>query len=113
MKPFDAYRSAARVAMTPRRAEHEALQRAAQALRAAKDDPTMLEDAVRVNRLLWSILITDAADPSNHLPDSVKANILALGNFVAKTLAMLPADPSPGRLDSIAVINSHLAMGLV
>ena len=113
MKPTGAYRAAALSSMTPRRADAEALHRAAQTLRNAKDDPSRLDEAIRFNRLLWSILITDVTDPKNPLPEPIKINLLRLGEFVVRTLTMLPADPSPVRLDSIADINIHLALGLM
>lgn len=68
---------------TERDTEYDAFSRITFSLRkaAAADDAIDVIRAVHKNSELWTILAHDLAQPTNGLPDEVKAGLLSLAQF--------------------------------
>jgi len=49
-----------------------------------QSDPIDRIKALNGNMRLWSLLTQDLANPGNQLPDTIKANYIALGRFVIR-----------------------------
>ena len=71
-----------------------------------------LDDALRYNRMLWTIFISTVTKAENPLPQAIRQNVANLGIFVMKhTLAIL-AEPKPEMISTLIDINRNLAAGL-
>lgn len=79
--------------------------------REANDRAAILA-AVRLNWRLWTIFQAELLDPNCMVPESVRANVLSLANFVDKHSVELVARPVPDKLDILISINRELAGGL-
>jgi flagellar protein FlaF len=76
--------------------------------RGARD----LDEALRYNRMLWTIFISTVTKAENPLPQAIRQNVANLGIFVIKhTLAIL-AEPKPEKITTLIEINRNLAAGL-
>ena len=71
-----------------------------------------LQEALDLNRKLWTIFVTDVCDESNPLPIEVKQNIVNLATFIFKQTFAVTAKPSPEALDTLININMNIARGL-
>ncbi|MBI3702893.1 MAG: flagellar biosynthesis regulator FlaF [Rhizobiales bacterium] len=72
-----------------------------------------LDDALRYNRMLWTIFISTVTKAENPLPKAIRQNVANLGIFVMKhTLAIL-AEPKPEMISTLIDINRNLAAGLI
>lgn len=71
-----------------------------------------LQEALDLNRKLWTIFITDVCDESNSLPVEIKQNIANLATFIFKQTFAIIAKPSPEALDTLININMNIARGL-
>lgn len=81
-----AYQQAAKRVESPRETEWRAFQQVTSALQQVLDEgalnvPAMLK-AVDDNRLLWSVLADDCAQPDNQLPEPLRAQIISLAIWV-------------------------------
>lgn len=71
-----------------------------------------LDEALRYNRMLWTIFISTVTKAENPLPKPIRQNVANLGIFVMKhTLAIL-AEPKPEMISPLIEINRNLAAGL-
>lgn len=66
-----------------------------------------LTKAVSDNRLLWMSVVSALKDPSNALPNDLKASIIAVGMAVQRELAAVKPD-----LPFLIGINEHIIAGL-
>jgi flagellar protein FlaF len=71
-----------------------------------------LDEALRYNRLLWTIFISTVTKSENPLPLTVRQNVANLGIFVMKHTIAILAEPKPEKLSALIDINRNLAAGL-
>jgi flagellar protein FlaF len=85
---IQAYQRAATRAESPREIEYRALGVVTAALIRVREtgrlDPGALAAAIHDNRRLWRIFAADCGDPSNALPQPVRARIISLALFVER-----------------------------
>lgn len=116
--PIDAYHSVEKEALTGRALEAAILSRAALRLRAVRDqwdsperDP-LLEEALRYNQRIWTLLQVELTNPENPLPKEIKENLLTLSSFIDKRTFETMAYPAADKLDALININHNIAAGL-
>lgn len=71
-----------------------------------------LNEALDLNRKLWTILVTGATEESNPLPLEIKQNIFNLAHFIFKHTFAVMAKPSAQSLEILISINMNIARGL-
>jgi len=71
-----------------------------------------LNEALDMNRKLWTILVTGATEENNPLPIEIKQNIFNLAHFIFKHTFAVMAKPSAQSLDILININMNIARGL-
>ena len=76
------------------------------------DRDTLLDEALRYNQRLWSLLQSELSQPDNPLPEKIRFDILRLSKFIDKRIYETMAFPSPEKLEMIIKINQNLAAGL-
>lgn len=112
--PYGAYQQVAAQASTGREAEAIALEKGAQLLMRAIENPgdkDMLDHALSINNRIWALLYDGATKEENPLPDELRAAVVSLYIFISKTsLKALAEDVSV--LRGIVNVNRHLAVGL-
>ena len=96
--------------------EARALVRTASRLNSIKEKwpvaTAELNEALDLNRKLWTILVTGATEESNPLPVEIKQNIFNLAHFIFKHTFAVMAKPSAQSLDILININMNIARGL-
>jgi flagellar protein FlaF len=112
------YESVVKSTLSGREIEAEVLTKAALKLKEcqthwdAADRTAKLDQALRHNQRIWSILQAELGKPDNPLPEAIKLNLLRLSAFVDKRIFEIMAYPSPEKLTIIININSNIAAGL-
>ncbi len=108
------YAAAARITMSPREIEANALVKAAARLQAAGDgtDADEFDASLAHNRKLWTIIAGSVSDSASLLPDDLKAQILTLANFIFNTTLGISGGPAPEKVVALVRINRELAAGL-
>lgn len=71
-----------------------------------------LNEALDLNRKLWTILVTGATEESTPLPVEIKQNIFNLAHFIFKHTFAVMAKPEAKSLDILININMNIARGL-
>jgi flagellar biosynthesis activator protein FlaF len=71
-----------------------------------------LDDALRYNRMLWTIFISAVTKAENPLPNAIRQNVANLGIFVMKHTLTILAEPKPEMISTLIDINRNLAAGL-
>ncbi|MBR4126655.1 MAG: flagellar biosynthesis regulator FlaF [Alphaproteobacteria bacterium] len=71
-----------------------------------------LNEALDLNRKLWTILVTGATEEANPLPIEIKQNIFNLAHFIFKHTFAVMAKPSAQSLEILININMNIARGL-
>lgn len=109
-----AYARPEAVARTPRSLEYDLLARTTQRLGAAwakrRDDFPGLATALDANVRLWTILAADVAEPTNELPQNLRAQLFYLYEFTAEhTRNVLSAGAS---VEVLIDINTAVMRGL-
>ncbi len=103
-------------AMPQNELEARALIRTASRLNGIKErwpvPPAELNEALDLNRKLWTILVTGATEESNPLPVEIKQNIFNLAHFIFKHTFAVMAKPEAKSLDILININMNIARGL-
>ena len=114
-----AYSKNAIQAADPRNLEARALMHTASKIQAVKDDwdalPNLrksLDEALTLNRRLWTILFTSCVADDNPLPVEIKSNIANLANFIFRHTIALSFEPRREGLDVLISINCNIAAGL-
>ncbi len=74
---------------------------------------SLLDQALRYNRKLWTIFLASATDKQNPLPAEIRQNVANLGLFVMNQTLATISDPRPEQLKSLININRELAAGLM
>lgn len=117
-KQLDAYRTGQNTNMSGREIEAAALIRCALLLSDcqknwdAPDRDEKLDEALRTNQIVWSILQSELVRDDNPLPVEIRQNILPLSIFLDYRIIQVMAGPAPEKLQIIIDINLNLAAGL-
>jgi flagellar protein FlaF len=111
------YKSVSEKIASPRATEADLLMQAALRLQRVRDgwEPNNsgdLNDALRYNRMLWTIFISTVTKTENPLPQAIRQNIANLGVFVMKHTMAILAEPKPEKISPLININRNLAAGL-
>ena len=111
------YKSVSDKVSSPRSTEADLLLDAALRLLKVQDNwetksPGDLNEALRYNRLLWTIFISTVTKSDNPLPQAIRQNVANLGIFVMKHTIGILAEPKPEKISSLIEINRNLAAGL-
>ena len=116
--PLQAYQSVDQATLPGREAEAVILTKAAQKLKACQNDWTSpdrdahLDEALRYNQLLWSILQGELSQDDNPLPKEIRLNLLRLSAFMDRRIIEVMAQPEAEKLDILIAINQNIAAGL-
>ena len=111
------YRSVAEKIASPRSTEADLLLEAAFRLQKVQGNwdargANELDDALRYNRMLWTIFISTVTKAENPLPKAIRQNVANLGIFVMKQTLAILAEPKPDMISTLIDINRNLAAGL-
>lgn len=71
-----------------------------------------LDDALRYNRILWTIFTSTVTKVENPLPQAIRQNVANLGIFVMKHTIAILVEPKPEKISTLIEINRNLAAGL-
>jgi flagellar protein FlaF len=113
-----AYRTVQKITSSGREIEALVLSRAALKLAEvqnnwnAPDRDELLDEALRYNQRIWSILQGELLKEDNPLPKELRADILSLSAFIDKRIFDVMALPDPTKLNVIININLNIAAGL-
>lgn len=116
---IETYKSVQKTGMSGREIEASVLTKAALMLKNCKDNwdasgrEAKLEEALKLNQMIWSIFEGEMVKEDNPLPKALRMDILALGTFIDKRIFDIMAFPSSEKLDAIIDINLNLAAGLM
>lgn len=111
------YKSVSEKISSPRSTEADLLLDAALRLLKIQDNwesksQSDLNEALRYNRLLWTIFISTVTKSDNPLPRAIRQNVANLGIFVMKHTIAILAEPKPEKISPLIEINRNLAAGL-
>ncbi len=115
---LEAYKTTQKLYMTGREIEAAALIQAAFKIKEcqknwnAADRDVQLNEALRNNQTVWSILQGELIKEDNLLPRQIKEDILSLSLFVDKRIFEVMAYPVPEKLNILIDINLNIAAGL-
>lgn len=113
-----AYKNAQQTTMSGREIEAAALTKTALKLKEcqrnweAVDRNIQLNEALRINQIIWSIFQSELTSKDNPLSKQLKENILNLSLFIDRQIIEVMAFPSPEKLDILIDINMNIASGL-
>ena len=111
------YKSVARQTSSPRELEATLLLQAAARLQSVHDtwdeNRTQLDDALRFNRKLWSVFLSEITDSRHPMPKALRQNVANLGLFVMNHTLAVISSPRPEKLNSLISINREIAAGLL
>jgi len=116
--PFETYQSIERKTATGRELEAGVLTKAAQMLRQcqrdwnAADRNVRLEQALKNNQRIWTVLQVELGRNDNPMPAPIKHNLILLSVFVDKRTFEVLAFPTPEKLNILIDINTNIAAGL-
>jgi len=115
---LNAYKRTAAVTSSGRDLEANVFTKAAQHLRdcqakwGEEGHGERLDNALRLNQRIWTIIQSELANDDNPLPIQVRNGILNLSLFVDRRIVEIMATPAPEKLDIIIRININVAEGL-
>jgi flagellar protein FlaF len=110
-----AYDSAVREVLSGRELEGTVLRKSALRLRACQENPgDVLEmmEALRLNQAIWSVFQSELLEPTNALPQALRANLLRLSLVVDRETLEAQRTTSAEALDLLIDINLAIAEGL-
>ena len=111
------YRNVARQTSSPRELEATLLLQAASRLQSVHDawddSKSQLDDALRFNRKLWSVFLSEMTDAKHPMPKALRQNVANLGLFVMNHTVAIMNNPRPDQLGSLISINREIAAGLL
>ena len=117
--PIEAYQTIEKATISGRETEARVLNKAAQQLIACQkkwetnDRENMLNDALKFNQRIWSILQAELMKKDNPMPKKIKNNLLRLSAFIDKRVFEIMAFPDKDKLSIIVNINKNIASGLM
>jgi|SRR6185369_3702399 len=111
------YKAVSEKIASPRSTEADLLVQAALRLQKVRDNwqsnkISELDEALRYNRMLWTIFTSAVTKTENPLPNEIKQNVANLGIFVMKQSLAILAEPKPEMISALIDINRNLAAGL-
>jgi len=77
-----------------------------------EDRNVKLDEALKYNQRIWSILQSELAREDNLLPGQLKQALLRLGVFVDRRIFETMAFPAPEKLTAVININQNISAGL-
>ncbi len=116
--PLQAYETVNKTTMSGREIEAAVLTKAARKLKDCQENwnangrDRQLNDALKFNQLVWSILQGELENNDNPLDKQLRANLLRLSSFVDRRIFETMAEPSPEKLNIVININNNIAAGL-
>ncbi|MGD9307165.1 MAG: flagellar biosynthesis regulator FlaF [Desulfobacterales bacterium] len=116
--PAEAYKSTNQATMSGREIEAAVLSKAALKLKECQNNwdadnrNQKLDDALKFNQRIWSILQAELAKEDNPLPMQLKRDLISLSVFIDRRILETLAYPSPEKLSIIIDINNNIAAGL-
>ena len=116
--PVETYESINKSTASGREIEAAVLTKAAKKLKEcqqnwdAPDRVDRLDQAIRYNQRIWSILQAELDKEDNPLPDQIKINLLRLSTYIDQRSLDIMAYPEPEKLNIIININNNIAAGL-
>ena len=116
--PAETYESINKSTATGRDIEAAVLAKAAKKLKEcqqnwdAPDRVDRLDQAIRYNQRIWSILQAELDKEENPLPSQIKVNLLRLSTYIDQRSLDIMAYPEPEKLNIIININNNIAAGL-
>ena len=116
--PLQAYETVNKKTMPGREIEAAVLTKAARKLKDcqenwnANDRDQQLNDALKFNQLVWSILQGELKKNDTPLDKQLRADLLRLSSFVDRRIFETMAEPSPEKLNIVININNNIAAGL-
>jgi len=78
----------------------------------APDRDKKLDEALRTNQRVWSILQAELVKDDNPLPIQIRENLLTLSVFIDNRIIQVMAHPEPAKLKILIDINLNIAAGL-
>ena len=117
-KPLQAYQTVEKATLPGREIEATVLTRAALKLQEcqrcwdAENRATKLDEALKFNQRIWSILQAEVGNSDNPLPTELKIDFLRLSAFVDRRIFEIIAHPTSEKLSIIIAINHNIAAGL-
>jgi flagellar protein FlaF len=117
-RPLEAYQTVEKMTMSGRETEARVLSQAAMKLKHCQDNwddddrNTKLDEALKYNQRVWSILQGELAKEDNPLPRQLRQNLLRLGAFIDRRIFETMAYPAPEKLTVVININQNIAAGL-
>lgn len=115
---LQAYKNTLKTTSTGRDLEAHVLTQAALKLTACLNNwdkaghTERLNDALKRNQMLWTILQSELAVDDHPLPQKVREDLLNLSMFVDKRTFEVMAAPAPEKLAILININMNIAAGL-
>ena len=115
---LNAYRQVNKSTISGRESEARVLTEAALKLKRCQDNwnatdrENALDEALRYNQKIWSLLQSELEREENPLPQKLRVDILRLAAFIDKRIFEVMAFPNPDKLNIIININHNLAAGL-
>lgn len=111
------YKNVARQTSSPRELEATLLLSAAARLQSVRDaweqKHEQLDEALRYNRRLWSVFLSDMTDNTHPMPKALRQNVANIGLFVLNHTVAVMNNPNPDKLGSLININREIAAGLL
>ena len=116
--PLQAYDVASKTTLSGREIEAAVLTKAALKLKDCQtnwdngDGDVRLDEALKFNQRVWSILQGELSREDNPLPKGVQRDLAVLSSFIDKRIINVMAYPSPEKLNVVIEINRNIAAGL-
>lgn len=115
---LNAYKSVEKATVSGRETEARVLTEGAIKLRSCQkkwadaNRAEMLDEALKYNQRIWTILQAELGKAENPLPDPIKLDLLRLSSFIDKRIFDVMGSPAPEKLDILIKINENIAAGL-
>ena len=113
-----AYERVSKATLSGREIEAAILTKAALKLKECQDNwdapdrDDRLEEALKYNQRIWSIIQAELDKDENPLPGQIKVNLLRLSTYIDQRSLEIMAYPDPEKLNIIININNNIAAGL-
>lgn len=111
-----AYAKTAQKTASPRELEAQLLLKAAAKVQMIIDrtttDPDQIQESLRYNRRLWTILLASLTEPNNPLPQEIRQNMANLAIFQVSHTRAVELEPDPTAMPILVTINRRIAEGL-
>jgi flagellar protein FlaF len=113
MRQINAYKETKEEIVAPRDMERRIFERVTNQLRLADQEESRTElfhRAVLENRRLWAALASDVSDPSNQMPNELKAGLLSLAIWVERESPSIHSGEAA--ISGLIEVNQALIAGL-